>query len=755
MSDDLLALDRPAHNRTRHLVAGSRPTASAVDDTVRMERVGSGSTDRADGMHWPALDGLRGIAVAGVVAYHLGWISGGFLGVDLFFALSGFLITTLLVREHRTRGRIDLLAFWSRRFRRLLPAVMVLIAGVLAWCTVFGTPAEQAGARGDSRWAIPYLANWHLVSAARDYWASATDASVFTHLWSLAIEEQFYVVWPVVAWWALRGHDGERRLARLAAIGFVASVVAMVVLYDASSPNRVYLGTDTRAAALLIGALVALNPLHRVFRAAIIWRSARVEVVALMIAALLGGSWLIGGDHLDLLLSGGLVVHSVLAAFLVGIIAVTSGTGGRAARWLDRPWLTWLGQRSYGIYLWHWPVIVLAEPRWNDLPAPARDMAMIALSLGLAEASFHLLEHPVRRRVGWAVGNRAMWATVTVTAIATAIAIASPSGRGHVADFELASVAAPVVTAAPRPVDEADALASPQVNVVSDGPARSTFDSAAAGADENQVERPLLGRAVITGAGAATGLAPPIGAAEAIAPFPATASAATPAPPTLPRHVVSRVLWVGDSVAADLAPALIPAFGASGVTWIDGTGDGLRLTPGGGVDPVEVYSKMFDAQTFDTVVVQLSYWDSPADIDQLRISLGWFRDQVRARDAELVVLTPPPIRDDLVDPGLARQIEVVNELVAGGEGHVHLVDTLVAWGPTMAFDIDGDGAPDRKPDGVHVCPQGAARFAVWLTADLASRFDGVALQPADVWGAGDWSTSRRYDTPAGACVALG
>jgi lysophospholipase L1-like esterase len=226
------------------------------------------------------------------------------------------------------------------------------------------------------------------------------------------------------------------------------------------------------------------------------------------------------------------------------------------------------------------------------------------------------------------------------------------------------------------------------------------------------------------------------------------------APPTPPRHRVSTVLWVGDSVAADLAPALTAAFGAAGVGWIDGAGDGLRLTPGGGVDPVSVYTDLFAEHTFDTVVVQLSYWDNPADLDQLRRSLGWFRDQVRARDADLVVVTPPPVRADLVDPGLARQIEVARELVADGDGRVHLVDSVGAWGATMSVDIDMDGAPDRKPDGVHVCPQGAARFASWLASELSTRFDGITAQPVGAWGSGGWSFSERYDTPTGACAAV-
>ncbi len=736
MSPDVLTIDR-----RRQRSAGPRPSVDGIGhNAVDSEVVAQPAWTMQPATHWPALDGLRGIAVAGVVAYHLGWISGGFLGVDLFFTLSGYLITTLLIREHRGTGHVDLIAFWGRRFRRLLPAVMALVVGVLAWCAVFGTPAEQAGARGDARWAIPYLANWHLVSASRDYWASAIDASVFTHLWSLAIEEQFYLVWPVVAWWALRGRRGEHRLAGVTAVGFVASALAMVLLYDTSSPSRVYLGTDTRALALFIGALVALDPVQRFLRTAVTRRPFVLRAVGPTIAVLLAISWLIGGEHLDLLLRGGLIAHSVLAALLVGLIALSSGTPTLTNRVLERRALIWVGTRSYGIYLWHWPVIVLAEPRWTVLPAPVRDLAMIALSLALAETSFRALEQPVRRRLGWASHTRATWATGIVTCAAIAMTIVAPSGRGHVAGFEVTSVAAPGLA----PAEPADASAQPSADTVAPEPVAERATPTAAGAT-SAAER---GAAV-------TAVPDPVAAVVVSAARVAQGAAAMAEGSIAQRHLVSRVLWIGDSVAADLAPALTAAFAASGVTLIDGSGDGLRLTPGGGVDPIDVYSKMLAEETFDSVVVQLSYWDSPADLDQLRTSLGWFRDRVRERGAELVVLTPPPVRDDLVDPGLARQIEVVGQLVTEGQGRVHLVDTAPAWGAAMALDIDGDGAPDRKPDGVHVCPQGAARFAAWLTADLGARFRGMSPQPTEVWAAGDWSTSIRYDTPAGACVALG
>jgi hypothetical protein len=226
---------------------------------------------RHTGEHWPVLDGLRGLAVAGVVAYHLGWLPGGFLGVDLFFALSGFLITTLLIGTfdpstppgRSWRGDLAALGrFWARRARRLMPAVALLVIVVLGWLAAWGTPSQQALARTDAAWALPYLANWHLVAMSRDYWGAVTEASVFNHLWSLAIEEQFYVVWPVVVCLALRGRRAVVRLGVVTVALAVASLATTLLLAGADQQGRIYFGTDTRALALLAGALAALPPVR-------------------------------------------------------------------------------------------------------------------------------------------------------------------------------------------------------------------------------------------------------------------------------------------------------------------------------------------------------------------------------------------------------------------------------------------------------------------------------------------------------------
>jgi len=206
--------------------------------------------------HVPALDGLRGIAVVGVLAFHLGHLRGGYLGVDLFFVLSGYLITSLLLVEWEHTGRIGLGAFWSRRARRLLPALFLLIGAVAvyAWTS---PPAIVPGAlRGDALATLGYVANWHAVLAHHGYWELFAAPSLLAHTWSLAIEEQLYVVWPLVVVVALR--FGRRAVLWTALALAVASALTMIVIHGAGDDTaRAYYGTDTRAAAVLIGAALA------------------------------------------------------------------------------------------------------------------------------------------------------------------------------------------------------------------------------------------------------------------------------------------------------------------------------------------------------------------------------------------------------------------------------------------------------------------------------------------------------------------
>ena len=229
-----------------------------------------GGTQQHEGFGYrPALDGLRALAVGAVVAYHLDGhgLRGGFLGVDTFFVLSGFLITSLLLVElERTRG-VALVAFWGRRLRRLLPALLGVVAAVGVYAWLFAPSMERASLRGDSVAGLLYVANWRFVASGQSYFDLFSAPSPLRHLWSLAIEEQFYLVWPLVVLGAAAIVGWRASLARIvvgliAAIGAVASIVAMARLYDASDPSRAYYGTDARVHTILIGCLLAVVVLH-------------------------------------------------------------------------------------------------------------------------------------------------------------------------------------------------------------------------------------------------------------------------------------------------------------------------------------------------------------------------------------------------------------------------------------------------------------------------------------------------------------
>ena len=235
--------------------------ADVTDATLVHERpVTATATTAVTGRHLPALNGLRGVAVIGVVAYHLqlGWAKGGYLGVDLFFVLSGFLITTLLLEEWVGTGRVSLAAFWGRRARRLLPALFLVIAALALYLVcnaLFGGPGangliDLSGLRGDAIATLLYVNNWHLIYAHQSYFAQFSTPSPLQHTWSLAIEEQFYLIWPLVLLLLLRfARRGWRRAGVVVtlALGVGSSVLMAALFHPGVDPSRIYYGTDTRS----------------------------------------------------------------------------------------------------------------------------------------------------------------------------------------------------------------------------------------------------------------------------------------------------------------------------------------------------------------------------------------------------------------------------------------------------------------------------------------------------------------------------
>jgi len=354
--------------------------------------------------HLRALDGLRALAIASVFAYHadVKWMPGGFLGVDVFFVISGFLITALLLAEWRRARVVDVWGFWRRRARRLLPAMLSLLVAV--WIVVPLMATEQSGRlRGDVWAALAYGSNWRLIFEHQSYFQAVGRPPLLQHLWSLAVEEQFYLVWPLLLWAGLAVCRRPARLTKWILVGAIGSAVLMAALYTpGTDPSRVYYGTDTRVGAILLGAALACVWAP--------WRSTRQPtvlgrgvLVVFGIGSLAGLVWSVARLHQfdDMLYRGGFFGVAAISAVLIAVVS-HQGTPWIGGVLGSRP-LVWFGRRSYGLYLVHWPVIQLTREYYDvRLSGVALLGLRAALTVALAALSYRFVEAPVR---GGALGR--------------------------------------------------------------------------------------------------------------------------------------------------------------------------------------------------------------------------------------------------------------------------------------------------------------------------------------------------------------
>jgi len=392
----------------------------------------------------PGLDGLRALAVLAVIAYHvnLGWAQGGLLGVGIFFTLSGYLITDLLLGQQAAAGRLQLVDFWRRRARRLLPALFVMLVVVTCWVALL-QPAQLPSMRGADAAAALYVSNWWLIAQNSSYFARFAAPTPLGHLWSLAVEEQFYLIWPwliVAALYLTRrlADQSRRRWLTAGTLALAAaSAVAMAVLYHPGyDPTRVYDGTDTRAFALLIGAALAIARPSRLLPADPGRRSRLLidgaGVSGLVVIALL--IWRTS-QYSAFLYRGGMVLLSVATAAVVLAVVSPGGRLGTLLGW--RP-LRWLGVRSYGIYLWHYPIIVLTTPA-DGSETLLRGTLQVSASIAVAAVSWHFIEDPIRhgaigrwiaqvRSGAGQASARRGWAALSFTGWAVALAIVALTG---------------------------------------------------------------------------------------------------------------------------------------------------------------------------------------------------------------------------------------------------------------------------------------------------------------------------------------
>ena len=359
----------------------------------------------------PALDGVRALAVSAVVLFHAGVsvLPGGFLGVDAFFVLSGYLITSLLLAEYAKRGRISLPAFWARRARRLLPALLLLLV-VVALVGRYVLPDTEIGLlRGDAIAALAYVANWRMIYRGSDYFAQNAAPSLLQHTWSLGIEEQFYWLWPLLVLVLVRW---RRVLFTVCVLGALGSAVLAGLLYRPDDVNRAYFGTDTRAQALLIGCALAAVPVKKTRFLGVLAIAGTLVTGWLWTHVSGTDAWLYRGG----LTAGALAVAAVLAH------AVASPTGV-TARVLALPPLVWLGKISYGVYLWHWPAFQILTAERTGLSGVALLLLRCGVVLAISIVSYVLVEQPIRRG-RWLRGSRRLVPiafTATVFAAVAAI----------------------------------------------------------------------------------------------------------------------------------------------------------------------------------------------------------------------------------------------------------------------------------------------------------------------------------------------
>jgi len=395
----------------------------------------------------PDIEGLRALAVAGVIAYHFGMtaLPGGFAGVDIFFVISGYLITRHLVTEIAETGRLDLWRFYARRARRLLPASLFVILATLAAGVVILSPEEQALYSKGAMFASVYMINFWLIRWSFDYFGSDAASNPFIHFWSLSVEEQFYLAWPALLVFAAWLRPGKRAAVLVIRIVGLASFAVCAWLTSVSQPWAFYF-SPLRAWEFAAGGLATLAPARHFEN-----RPRLGAMLGLAGLAMIAFAYLSFSE--DAPFPGILALVPVAGAVLM-LLAGAAGARTGLSAVLALPPFQWVGKLSYSLYLWHWPVIVYAGMLTAQLTLPQR-LACLALTLALSVLTYRLIENPIRRN-GWltAKAARALVPALLLTGTGVAAAYANARLAAHDLDPEqriIAASAAEPSTARARP----------------------------------------------------------------------------------------------------------------------------------------------------------------------------------------------------------------------------------------------------------------------------------------------------------------
>ncbi|MGK0273840.1 MAG: peptidoglycan/LPS O-acetylase OafA/YrhL [Ilumatobacter sp.] len=673
----------------------------------------------------PALDGLRGVAVAAVVAFHLGHLQGGFLGVDMFFTLSGYLITRLLLAEHETSGTVSFAAFWSRRAWRLFPALYALLAVLCVYAAFVASPVELDDLRGAGIASLLFVANWWFIARDAGYWDQFVAPSPLEHVWSLAIEQQFYVVWPLVVAVALRcGRKANGLLAVTAAL-VGASTIWLAVL-SRSDVSRAYFGSGSRSGSILVGAALAIL-IHRQDRWLIEATRSRVGPWAAGAAGTaLAVAWVaINGETDTWFYLGGYLAHAVAVSMIIAVL--TFRTTGRVVQVLESPPLRRLGVISYGLYLWHWPVIVILDAERTGLDGTALLATRLAVSLLLTEISYRLIEVPTRRRFAGKVH------ALIVFPLAAALIGAALFASTRASSSESFSSAPPP----PAPASLAPTSILP-----------STSEPAPDSASLEQATSTSAARATTTTSISVDG--------DSVPALLVTTPAVLPSLRVPTEAEPLRVLLVGDSYMYDAQPGIEAALGAMHVDVVGAAQLGFTITSGEWEDSlrslvaehepdliVSMWAR-FDVewlssheqveyeQRLDTAVELLTADNAALGFIGLAPSLTAGVDREPVDRAINVIFADLPNRHDrafYIDP---------DPIVAPDGLPVRRIETL-----------EGDLLV-RKVDVSHYCSDGAARFGLALS-ELVNELAAAPVADPATWWLTEWRTDERYDDPSGSC----
>ncbi len=355
----------------------------------------------------PALDGIRGVGMLNIMGIHAGvWLTaGGYYVLDSFFALSGFLITSLLIVELRKSSSIKLGAFWARRARRLIPGLLVMLVGVAIIYGVFVPAGTYPTLRGDALSSLFYFANWHFIASGSNYFHMTGLTSPLIHTWSLAVEEQFYLIWPLVVLGVWKIWRSLRALLIVCVTGVLLSALEMAVLWNPENVNRLYFGTDTRAQSVLVGAALAVGLAMwaesrrkgdaQDWQARSAW--ARHVLTAIGVVGIVGTALLYTkvNTYEAIAYRGGFLLAALAAAAV--LLSVSCAQSSPVARVLSFPLLTFVGRISYGMYLWHFPLFIFINHERTGLSGWPLLVVRLIPTMGVAVLSFFLVERPIRQ----------------------------------------------------------------------------------------------------------------------------------------------------------------------------------------------------------------------------------------------------------------------------------------------------------------------------------------------------------------------